>query len=98
MIMQTTADEIVSGDRRRALTAVLRKLADDFVIADPTVSAQLASQIVKVTAELDGLVSNDAEVSPVASIVARRAARDARAVAAAEGSRRSNPRRRHRSD
>lgn len=52
------ADVAATGDRIRTLEAMRDRLAADFDAAPPTVSAQLASQLSKVLAELAELGAN----------------------------------------
>ena len=65
------ADVAAAGDRIKTLEAIRDRLAADLDAAPPTVSAQLASQLTKVLAELDELGSNT-KVSTVDELAAKR--------------------------
>ena len=68
------ADVAATGDRIKTLEAMRDRLAADFDAAPPTVSAQLASQLSKVLAELAELGANT-KVSTVDELDKKRADR-----------------------
>ena len=67
-----------TGDRRKTLEAIRQKLAADMDAAAPAVSAQLASQLVKVLAELAELGTTE-KVSVLDDLANRRKDRLAKA-------------------
>ncbi len=74
MTMQSVAEVASTGDRIKTLEALRDRLAADFDAAPPTVSAQLASQLSKVLAELAELGANT-KVSTVDELAAKRSDR-----------------------
>lgn len=72
------ADVAATGDRIKTLEAMRDRLAADFDAAPPTVSAQLASQLSKVLAELADLGAN-MKVSTLDELAAKRTVRLAEA-------------------
>jgi len=68
------ADVAATGDRLKTLEAMRDRLAADFDAAPPTVSAQLASQLSKVLAELAELGAHT-KVSSVDDLAAKRTTR-----------------------
>ena len=68
------ADVAATGDRVRTLEAMRDRLAADFDAAPVTVSAQIASQLSKVLAELAELGANT-KVSDVDDLAAKRSDR-----------------------
>jgi hypothetical protein len=71
---RTFADEVVSGDRRRALEATRKVLAERITQAEPKETAPLVNQLRAVLAELADLPEGKAR-SVVDDLAAKRARR-----------------------
>jgi len=77
----SVADDLKSGDHRLALLALRDVLADHLVIAEPSVSAQIAARLQAVLSELAALKAPDERSA--SDDIARK--RDARRAAAKMG-------------
>jgi hypothetical protein len=74
----SASEDLKSGDHRRALTALRDVLADHLVVAEPSVSAQIAARLQAVLTELAAMKEPDEE-SASDDIARRREARRAAA-------------------
>jgi len=66
---------VAGGDRRQSLEAIRDRVASELAVAEGRDVAPLARELRAVIAELDGMPVEDQEVSPVANLTARIAAR-----------------------
>lgn len=83
--------DLLSDDPRTSLNALRRKLAADLMVAEPSVSAQIAGQLRQVLTQLAALPK--AEGSVVDELADRRSRNDADAGVALRPARRTRQRR-----
>lgn len=80
--MSSFADEISSGDERRALEAMRDALADHMLRAEPNVVAQIAGRLQAVLTRLGEMEEPESEGSASDEIARRREARRAASAVA----------------